>query len=104
MLLQMLLLSESDSHLGKVSKHMTQVSTVPAQGQRGEQLSPIHPADSQGFFLPASQLHSCINRTETERKNLTGKEKTNKQMKRVVGVTYRVLLASPSCHASPEAL
>lgn len=37
-LLQMLLLSESDSHLGKVSKHMTKVSTVPAQGQRGDQL------------------------------------------------------------------
>lgn len=37
-LLQMLLLRESDSHLVKVSKHMTKASTVPAQGQRGDQL------------------------------------------------------------------
>lgn len=37
-LLQMLLLSESDNHLGKVSKHMAKVSAVPAQGQRGDQL------------------------------------------------------------------
>lgn len=48
-LLQMLLLSESDKHLGKVSQHMAKVSAVPAQGQRGEQLRPIHPADSQVF-------------------------------------------------------
>lgn len=37
-LLQMLLLSESDEHLGNVSKHMAKVSAVPAQGQRGDQL------------------------------------------------------------------
>lgn len=57
-LLQMLLLSESDNHLGKESKHMAKLSVLPAQGQRGDQLWPIHPADSQVFTsLSASFVH-----------------------------------------------
>lgn len=42
-LLLMLLLK----HLGKVSKHMSEVNAVPAQGQKGDQLPSVHPADSQ---------------------------------------------------------
>lgn len=37
-LLQALLLSQRDHHLGTVSRHMAQVSAVSAQGRRGDQL------------------------------------------------------------------
>lgn len=77
-LLQMLLLSESDSHLGKVSKHVTKVSTVPAQGQRGDQLWSIHPADSQGFYQPPSFIHAQIGQRKKGRTLREKRRQTNK--------------------------
>ena len=70
---------------------------------RGEiNYDPSTPAGSQVFTrLSASFVHKY---RQKESKNLTGKEKTNKQKEQVVGVTYRVPLAFPSFHAFPGAL